>query len=507
MICYGQGGESAYLSNTAWLEQKDLKKWNKYLELLKEAETYMSKSNDTYLKMSLTESDKTINEKKKANIVKKLEKTAQEEYKTSLVKYKESYTGLYSIIQSYIGVEKENHPAYTEMISYEKDAKTLYSYSDKGETDEEREQLSKANESQLYAIEKGIQVLTTDEDNYQKPGTISTGAENLSIEDILVNEELYRKYKAYINDNSVPEPLGAMQLLQMEGEKVNMESFSEMWENYLSDKELVPEPATEPIDTALLAGADSLANDSVIDATSQQIQDIQYAEITNEVENAAIVYDQQVAKEKPSDIIPKNIFNGHDYEGDSDYEFRVQIAASRSALSLTQIKAIYKGRLGVDEVKEGNYYKYQIRGYKLLSDAQFACSRTGVDNAYIEAYRSSERVSLEKAVNELKGLESRVKKIGKGKAVNRIEFVVQVAASRTKLSEYKINDIYSGHWPITVKFEDGWYKYQINAGSQLQNAMNILDNCGVERAFLVSYKNGQKLLLYKALQEYKTYKP
>ena len=30
---------------------------------------------------------------------------------------------------------------------------------------------------------------------------------------------------------------------------------------------------------------------------------------------------------------------------------------------------------------------------------------------------------------------------------------------------------------IDVIFEDGWYKYQILVGKDLQNAFNILENC------------------------------
>jgi hypothetical protein len=188
-------------------------------------------------------------------------------------------------------------------------------------------------------------------------------------------------------------------------------------------------------------------------------------------------------------------------------EYRVQLAAGRSQMNHYQVATIYNGPLSVIEVKDGNLFKYQIRSFSLFTDAQLACSQSKVENAYLAAYKGSSSLLLADAVKETRPLEAQVKKIGKDRVVHEIEFAVQVAASKVRLTKAQLNEMYSGQWPITIVFEEGWYKYQILGGRNLQNTLDILENCGVNKAFLVAYKNGRKLILYKALHEYKSYTP
>jgi len=143
----------------------------------------------------------------------------------------------------------------------------------------------------------------------------------------------------------------------------------------------------------------------------------------------------------------------------------------------------------------------------LYTDAQKVCSQTGVDNAYITSYKSNNSVPLGLAVKDVRSLESRALKYGKYSTINPIEFSVQLLASRVRLSEERFNRIYSGQWPVTIVFEGGWYKYQILCRSDLQLALNVVENSGVDKAFLIGYKYGQRMELFKALHEYKTYKP
>jgi hypothetical protein len=143
----------------------------------------------------------------------------------------------------------------------------------------------------------------------------------------------------------------------------------------------------------------------------------------------------------------------------------------------------------------------------LYSDAQAVCSKTGVEYAYITSYKSDISVPLGLAVKDVRSLEAKAAKYGKQSTVNPIEFSVQLAASRVRISPDKLSTIYSGQWPVTTIFEGGWYKYQILCRGDLQLALNVIENCGVPKAFLIGYKYGQRLELYKALHEYKTYKP
>jgi hypothetical protein len=143
----------------------------------------------------------------------------------------------------------------------------------------------------------------------------------------------------------------------------------------------------------------------------------------------------------------------------------------------------------------------------LLSDAQKICSQSGVNNAYIEAYDNFKRVPLGNAAEENRSLEKIVARKGKDRAFRQIDFSVQIAASKIKVGHEKISQIYKCTETISVVFENGLYKYQVYVGKNLDNAFKILEQCCQEKAFIVAYKNGRKITLQKAIQEYKNYTP
>jgi hypothetical protein len=113
--------------------------------------------------------------------------------------------------------------------------------------------------------------------------------------------------------------------------------------------------------------------------------------------------------------------------------------------------------------------------------------------------------ALGQAVKETRTLEQQVKKFGRERMLCELDFGVQLAASKVRLSSEQLSRMYSGAYPLTTVFEGGWYKYQLLTGYDLQRALDLLEICGVDDAFLVAYKNGKKQILYKALHEYKTF--
>ncbi len=75
-----------------------------------------------------------------------------------------------------------------------------------------------------------------------------------------------------------------------------------------------------------------------------------------------------------------------------------------------------------------------------------------------------------------------------------IYFRVQVAASRVRLSQAKLKNIYPG--PVYMEYDpyDGKYKYlTAQKFSTYQAAKTFKLNCGVPGAFVVAYKNGQRV--------------
>jgi hypothetical protein len=86
---------------------------------------------------------------------------------------------------------------------------------------------------------------------------------------------------------------------------------------------------------------------------------------------------------------------------------------------------------------------------------------------------------------------------------NETEFVVQIAASIIPLTEQKLDSIYNGKREISIRREEGWYKYQTGTTSTYYKAKTILKSINVPDAFIVAYRGDQKLLLWKAILELK----
>ncbi len=76
----------------------------------------------------------------------------------------------------------------------------------------------------------------------------------------------------------------------------------------------------------------------------------------------------------------------------------------------------------------------------------------------------------------------------------KIYFRVQVAASRVRLSQAKLKSIYPGAVYMEYDPYDGKYKYlTAQKFSTYQAAKTFKLNCGVPGAFVVAYKNGQRV--------------
>ncbi len=181
--------------------------------------------------------------------------------------------------------------------------------------------------------------------------------------------------------------------------------------------------------------------------------------------------------------------------------FRVQIAASRIRLNKEQLASIYGGPYPVELIEEEGWYKYQILGVRLFSDAIRIIRDTKVKGAFVIAYDNQVKIDLLDAVKRSRQLEKEVQTYGRKGRVKDIEFHVQVAASRVPLRVDELARIYSGNYQTTLVFEERWYKYRIKAGSSYDEAKSIKQGCGVEKAFIAAYDRAVKTALYRAIDK------
>ncbi|MFO7658227.1 MAG: hypothetical protein R6W78_14295 [Bacteroidales bacterium] len=189
--------------------------------------------------------------------------------------------------------------------------------------------------------------------------------------------------------------------------------------------------------------------------------------------------------------------------GSEGLSFRVQIAASYTTLNKEQIARIYSGPYPVEQVEEDGWYKYQITGVRLFSDALKIIRDIKVRGAFISAYNNYEKMNLLEAVKMSKKTEKEIQTYGRRGRVNDIDYYVQVAASQYPLRPAELARIYPGNFKITLIFEEGWYKYRIKAGQSFEEAEGIKNNAGVPKAFIVAYDRAVKIPLHQAREKSK----
>jgi len=86
------------------------------------------------------------------------------------------------------------------------------------------------------------------------------------------------------------------------------------------------------------------------------------------------------------------------------------------------------------------------------------------------------------------------------KDVPPVNYKVQIAAHTVPMDEAYLKTIYAGNMNIDLIMEDNWYKYSIGNFSTFEEAVTLLNNIKVEKAFIVAYQSGKKINLKKALE-------
>jgi len=173
--------------------------------------------------------------------------------------------------------------------------------------------------------------------------------------------------------------------------------------------------------------------------------------------------------------------------------YSIQIGAFKKQPEATQIERLYSGNLPVNMREENGFYKYLAGQFSTLDEAKIAKKEIPVAQSFIVAYRNNQRVS----VTSLRAGNSTVAD------TQQILYVVQLAASKVQMPESELKELYSGSLSIREWTEDGWYKYQIVAGSEYIEARKIKKEVTIKGSFIAAYHNGKRIPLYKAILNFR----
>jgi hypothetical protein len=83
---------------------------------------------------------------------------------------------------------------------------------------------------------------------------------------------------------------------------------------------------------------------------------------------------------------------------------------------------------------------------------------------------------------------------------NQVLFRVQIAANKAPFSFTDLKKICPANYPVEMVSESGWYKYQFMGVPLFSDASKILTQSAVKGAFVVAYRNGNKLNIAEAVK-------
>ncbi len=178
---------------------------------------------------------------------------------------------------------------------------------------------------------------------------------------------------------------------------------------------------------------------------------------------------------------------------DNNTYYFIQIAASRTPISNSLLKTIYKGNDSIIIKQEEGWYKYQLGKTTNYTTAQNLVQTLNIAGAFITAYKNNQKQILWKTIN--------TKHISND--ASKLVFVVQVSANikPINIEQRAALQKKAGGFVREIN-EDGWYKYQYVVGSSYKEALNKWKKTGTDSSFIAAYYDGQKIAISKAIKIY-----
>jgi hypothetical protein len=316
-------------------------------------------------------------------------------------------------------------------------------------------------------------------------------------ENLAVDQGVIDKYNNYITDATAPDPLIITRSGVTGNATDDLAGLADYFQKYQRGEASSETGTAESKDTIAEGTLAEVAKDNEQSSESFISENAGTGEKTDRKHKSK----SSKRGEKTDDysVRTKQLEQEYDLsEGhDNTVRFMIQIAASRIPLTRSQLWAIYPGNLSIEVIHENNWYKYRIMGFRLYSEANRIAVESGVTSAWIVSTRDGKEISLTKARELTRNFEEEYIKNSSKSVVFKPDYYIQVAASRTPIAAEELENICNELGNCRAIIEEGWFKYQYFAGNAYNDALKISKNL-TRKSFIVAYRGGTKINLYKA---------
>ncbi len=125
---------------------------------------------------------------------------------------------------------------------------------------------------------------------------------------------------------------------------------------------------------------------------------------------------------------------------------------------------------------------------------------------YLDEYPNGKHASeARNKINDLEAEEARLaqEEMDKQRSLSgAVVFEVQIAASRRQIPSWKLAKIYRAKDEIKMKNYDKWFKYSVGEFNTYEKAKAFVKTLRVRGAFVVAYKNNQKIDITEVVSEH-----
>lgn len=183
-------------------------------------------------------------------------------------------------------------------------------------------------------------------------------------------------------------------------------------------------------------------------------------------------------------------------------EFRIQVrAAYKRQISTDSLARVLKINEEINEEKVDNWYKYSIGSFKTYDEARGyrkeLVKQSKLRDAFIIAYFDNERLN---SLSELKEIAPETLPGGSTKyEENGTCYRVQILALMHKrVAPAVLKDMYQLEDEVNEEIYHNWRKYTVGSCRSKEKALKLrleLIEMGIEGAFIVAYKNGERAKL------------
>jgi hypothetical protein len=168
----------------------------------------------------------------------------------------------------------------------------------------------------------------------------------------------------------------------------------------------------------------------------------------------------------------------------------------RDTVSSTQLKDLWFEYLYPDQAPSEEYAEKEVTDTAKEMDEDLLAQETGkgekIDKE--EEAVTKEKEDIAKEPEDKQTYEEKTEEVSAKEKMRGVVFRVQIAADKKPLSQATLRKLYSdGKKEITRVVENGWYKYSIGDFYTFKKAQNFKSELNIKDAFIVAYKNGQKM--------------